>query len=33
MAKLEMFADSACGMALVMAPVFLMYQVVGYMLS
>jgi hypothetical protein len=33
MAKLEMVADSACGMALVMTPLFLMYQVVGYILS
>jgi hypothetical protein len=33
MAKLELLADNACGAALVMAPVLLIYQVVGYILS
>jgi hypothetical protein len=33
MAKLEFLADNACGVALVLAPVFLMYQLVGYVLS
>lgn len=33
MAKLEFLADSACGMALVLAPLFLLYQLVGYVLS
>ncbi len=33
MANLESLADNACGLALVLAPVFLLYQVVGYILS
>jgi hypothetical protein len=33
MAKLEFLADNACGVALVLAPAFLMYQLVGYVLS
>jgi hypothetical protein len=33
MAKLEFLADNVCGAALVLAPLFLVYQVVGYALS
>ena len=33
MAKLEFLADNACGLALALAPVVLVYQVVAYILS
>ncbi|MDB5661697.1 MAG: hypothetical protein JWM38_2174 [Sphingomonas bacterium] len=33
MAKLEFLADNACGLALVAAPLLLVYQLVGYVLS